>query len=200
MDFSHSHAPVWECIRRLSQKKSSWRITVSDKDNETNLLRFNVLQKITYHYSAGRYASQFFYEIKENKKLFGVKCPSCGKVYVPPRIVCGECYEEMNEWVEVGPQGTVMGCTSVKHSFPDPLTGKERKTPYGFGLIRLDGCDTGWFYFLEESDYEKMKAGMRVEVVFAEECTGDLTDILYFRTVNPIVAKVEGATDPRRQW
>lgn len=157
---------------------------MSEKKNDIELLSHDYFQQITYHYSAGTYASRFFHEIQRNKKIYGIKCPTCGSVYVPPRIICPECYEEMSEWVEVGPQGTVIGCTAVNHSFPDPLTGKVRKTPYGFALIRLDGCSTNWLFFLEESDYEKMRPGMRVEAVFAKERTGDLTDILHFRTID----------------
>ncbi len=155
-----------------------------EKKEEMELLAHNYFQQITYHYSAGAIASRFFYEIQKNKKFYGTKCPKCSKVYIPPRILCPECYEEMTEWVEVGPKGTVIGCTAVNHSFPDPLTGKVRKTPYGFGLIRLDGCATNWLFFLEESNYEKMKPGMRVEAVFAEERVGNLTDILHFRTID----------------
>jgi uncharacterized OB-fold protein len=154
-----------------------------EKKDETELLSHDYFQKITYHYSAGVFGSRFFHEIKENKKFYGTKCPSCSDVYVPPRIVCPKCYEEMEEWVEVGPRGTVIGCTAVNFSFPDPLTGKIRPTPYGYGLIRLDGCSTQWLHFLEESDFQKMKPGMRVEAVFAEERMGNLTDIPFFRTI-----------------
>jgi uncharacterized OB-fold protein len=156
---------------------------MQEKKDETELLVHDYFQEITYHYSAGAYASRFFHEIQKNRKIYGNKCPSCSKVYVPPRIVCPECYEELDEWAEVGPQGTVIGCTAVNLAFPDPLTGKVRETPYGFGLIRLDGCSTNWMFFLEESSYEKMKPGMRVEAVFAQERKGDLNDILHFRTV-----------------
>ncbi len=156
---------------------------MTEKGNRVELLRHNYLQKITYHYSAGRYASRFFYESKENKKLFGSRCSKCSKVYVPPRIVCPECHKKMRQWVEVGPRGTLVGCTSVNHAFPDPLTGEIRSTPYGFGLIKLDGCSTNWLFFLEESDPEKMRPGMRVEAVFADERQGNLTDIVHFRTI-----------------
>ena len=89
----------------------------------------------------------------------------------------------MEEWIPVGPQGTLIGGTAVLHAFPDPLTGELRKTPYGYGLILLDGASTSWCFFLEESDGSKMKPGMRVEAVFAEERVGNLSDILHFKTI-----------------
>ena len=157
---------------------------MSEKKDEPELLIHEYFQEITYHYSAGSFASRFFDEIQKNKKFYGIRCPKCSKVFVPPRILCPECYEEMDDWVEVGPQGTVMGCTAVNYAFPDPLTGKTRETPYGYGLIRLDGCSTHWVFFLEESVYENMRPGMRVEPVFAEDRVGDLRDIIHFRTID----------------
>ena len=154
---------------------------MSEKNAE--LLDHDYYQEITYHYNAGAYGSRFFHELHRNKQIYGVKCGSCEKVYVPPRIVCPECFEKLDEWVPVGPQGTLVGGTAVNHSFPDPLTGELRKAPYGYGLILLDGASTNWTFFLEECDGAKMKSGMRVEAVFAEETKGDLTDIIHFKTV-----------------
>ncbi len=147
---------------------------------QSELMAHEYLQKITYHYAAGYYGSRFFKELKENKKIYGVKCPSCQKVWVPPRISCPECLEEMNNWVEVGPRGTLIGGTAINHAFPDPITGELRKTPYGYGLIQLDGASVNWAFYLKESDGAKMKPGMRLEPVFAEERKGDLSDILHF--------------------
>ncbi len=156
-------------------------MSVKKVDNE--LIRHNYLQEITYHYSAGKIPSRFFHELRETGKLHGIKCPECSKVYIPPRLLCPECSVKMNEWVEIGPKGTLVAGTVCNHSFPDPLTGKVRKAPYGLGLIRLDGCSTNFFFFLEESDIKKVQPGMRMEAVFAEERKGDLNDLIHFREI-----------------
>ena len=71
----------------------------------------------------------------------------------------------------------------VYFAFIDPETGKERPVPYGYGRIKLDGADSEFLHFLEESDIEKLKVGMRVEAVFEEKRTGSFRDIKYFKIV-----------------
>jgi len=45
-----------------------------------------------FRWSAGLYGSRFLTEIRDEKKFIGIRCPKCGKVYVPMRRVCGPCY------------------------------------------------------------------------------------------------------------
>lgn len=40
--------------------------------------------------------------------------------------------------------------------------------PFAFGIIKLDGGDTGIIYRLGEIDYKKIHVGMRVKAVFEE--------------------------------
>jgi hypothetical protein len=147
------------------------------------LLDVTVDAKYPYHYSMGTIPSHFFRMIRDEKKIMGKKCPKCGTVYVPPRPVCGPCFEETGEWVEVGPRGTLVAFTVVYFTFLDPMTGKRRPVPYGYGIVKLDGTDRRLQHFLSESDPKKLKVGMRVEAVFAEERLGNLGDIVHFQPV-----------------
>lgn len=146
-------------------------------------------RQIDYHailpfkYAAGRDANRFFCELRDNKKIMATKCGKCGNAYVPPRPVCGECFESLTEWIEVGPKATLVSFTVVAFSFLDPLTGKKRPVPYGYGLIQFDGAATKIQHFLEESDIANLKAGMRVEPVFKETRIGNFGDIIFFRAV-----------------
>ncbi|KKL59784.1 hypothetical protein LCGC14_2211840, partial [marine sediment metagenome] len=56
---------------------------------------------IPYRHTAGQAASRFFRELKDNKRIMGVRCPSCHRVLVPPRSFCERCFEPIDEWVEV---------------------------------------------------------------------------------------------------
>ncbi len=67
-----------------------------------------------FNWSVGRHGSKFLTELRDHKKILGIKCPSCGKVYVPPRRVCGRCFVEMSEFVELPPRGTLTAF-SVSH-------------------------------------------------------------------------------------
>jgi uncharacterized OB-fold protein len=74
--------------------------------------------------------------------------------------------------------------TVVSFSFLDPLTGKKRPVPYGYGLIRLDRADSRIQHFLSVSDKAKLRVGMRMEAVFNEKREGKLSDIKWFKPVD----------------
>lgn len=137
-----------------------------------------------YKYSCGTIASEFFIALRDKKKILGRKCSKCGKVLLPPRPVCGICWAPTTEWVEIGPKGTLEGFTVVCFTFIDPITGKQRPVPYGYGMVKLDGSDSRMQHFLKESDPKKLRVGLRVEAIFADERTGSLSDIKHFATIN----------------
>jgi hypothetical protein len=135
--------------------------------------------KLTYKHVGGAYVERFFREIGKNKRIMGVKCPKCSKVYVPPKMICFECFEKMEEWVEVGNQGTVKGFTVVTHSTPVmPLN-----PPFAYAIIALDGANTDFVHIIKESDPKKLKISMRVEAVFKEKPRKRILDIEYFKPI-----------------
>ncbi|MGV7928320.1 MAG: Zn-ribbon domain-containing OB-fold protein [Spirochaetota bacterium] len=137
-----------------------------------------------FDYAVGMHGSKFFTELRDNKKLVGVRCPKCGKVYIPPRGVCGPCFEEMNDFIEVGPGGVIGTYTILRFAFIDPETGQQKPVPYGYGFIKLDGADTLFQHYIDIVDEKKIKVGARVEAVFADERKGTIRDILYFRVTD----------------
>jgi uncharacterized protein len=141
---------------------------------------------LAYTYAAGRYASHFMVTLRDEGRILAIRDPGSGKVLIPPRAVSGLSGEELHEWVEVGPQGTVTGCTIVETPFVDPMTGEQRPVPYGFGFVRLDGADTNIYHFLDATSHEEIEVGMRVEAVLkpAEEREGAMSDIMYFRRID----------------
>lgn len=137
-----------------------------------------------FHYAIGMHGSKFFTELRDNRRFVGLKCPKCSKVYIPPRGVCGECFVEMKEWVEVGPNGKIGTFTILRYAFIDPETGKQKPIPYGYGYIKLDGADTLFQHFINIEDESKVKIGARVEAVFSEKRKGTIRDIEYFKIVD----------------
>lgn len=135
-----------------------------------------------FRWSAGTYGSKFLTEIRDNRRLWGIRCPGCGKVYVPIRSVCGPCYTEMTELVPLGDEGTLVTFSVVSFGFVDPSTGLQKQVPYGYAVIQLDGADSYLIHYIDETDPEKMKPGDRVKAVFEEDAkrTGSLLDIKYF--------------------
>jgi uncharacterized OB-fold protein len=137
-----------------------------------------------FAYMVGKHGSKFLTELRDNKTIYGIRCPKCTKVYVPPRRVCGECFVAMEELVELSGKGTVETFTVLSFGFVDPDTGKQRPVPYTWASVKLDGSDNTFVHFLEETDIEKLKIGMRVQVVFEAERRGHLLDIRHFETIN----------------
>ena len=130
-----------------------------------------------YKYSVGALASKFFIALRDNKKIMGVKCSKCNLVIVPPRSICSKCYSKLDECVELDGKGTLLTYTVV-HYVP-PVEGL--KPPFAYGVIQLDGADTGFTHILGEVDLQSIDVGMRVEAVFSEKRQGNILDIKYFR-------------------
>ena len=150
-----------------------------------DVLRLQYEAVLDYEYAAGRAASRFMTTLRDEGRILGIRDPGSGKVLIPPRPVSGLSGDELTEWVEVGPGGTVTGCTIVETPFVDPMTGKARPVPYGVAFVRLDGADTNIYHFLEATRHEEIEVGMRVEAVLKppEEREGAMSDIVRFRRV-----------------
>ena len=86
----------------------------------------------------------------------------------------------MEEWVEVGPMGTLSAFTILRFPFIDPETGEKKPVPYGYGFILLDGASTQFQHFLKIDPDWPPAIGVRVKPVFAENRQGKLSDILHF--------------------
>ena len=141
--------------------------------------------KVPYRYSMGATTSKFFIEIRDQKKILGIRCPKCKVVFVPPRSTCGRCFSPLDKWVKVSDQGTLQTYTIVH--YPTPV--QPAPTPLIYGVIKLDGADTGLAHLINEADYEKLRVGMRVRAVFKEERVGNMLDILYFKPVEIVKGK-----------
>lgn len=145
---------------------------------------FEVDQRIKAHsrYYAGKAGSVFYKALRDEKKILGAVCQTCNIVYYPPRTTCGKCFGEMdeNKMVEIGPKGTLETFSRV--SYNEPIHPKD--TPCFYGIIKLDGADTGMAHFIDEIDEDKLKIGMQLQPVFADERHGNILDIKYFKPVN----------------
>ena len=151
-------------------------------DNQ-DFINIPILVDVPYLFAAGQYLSRFLIELRDHGKLFGIKCPKCGRVQMPPRIVCAACHVKNGEWVEISHDGTLVGFSIVHLPLTDPTTGQPHKTPYTYGIVRLDGANSTIEHFIDvEPEIEKVWIGMRVRAILRPkaERVGDLNDILHF--------------------
>ncbi|MEW6440211.1 MAG: Zn-ribbon domain-containing OB-fold protein [bacterium] len=136
-----------------------------------------------FEWAAGKYTSRFLAELRDRRRIVGIRCPKCRKVMVPPRNVCGECFVPMDEIVPLSGKGTLVTFTVLSFGFVDPDTGKQKPVPFTWAFIQLDGADNHFLHFIEETDPARLKVGMRVEAVFEDERKGHLLDIRHFKTI-----------------
>jgi len=130
-------------------------------------------------YSAGAVGSRFLIELRDNEKIMGTRCPTCNLVYVPARSVCKDCFGQLNEWVEVSRQGELLTwAVSYQANLVQPA-----KIPLTYGIVKLDGADTGLVHMLGEVDPDQLKVGMKVKAVFKvkDERQASILDIKYFK-------------------
>jgi uncharacterized OB-fold protein len=145
------------------------------------LVSLKVMNAVDQRFATGPVMGRWFAGLKERKFLAN-RCPECGRTQIPPREICARCRVRVEEFVELGPKGTITASDLVYYASPDPLTGTIRETPYAVVYVMLDGASEQEAFSLElrKSDIGRMKIGGRVRPVWAERTTGSYEDVLYF--------------------
>ncbi|MEW5723146.1 MAG: Zn-ribbon domain-containing OB-fold protein [Thermodesulfobacteriota bacterium] len=141
--------------------------------------------RLPYRLAYGRTWTRFFEGLKE-EKIYGTRCPKCGRVLVPARTFCPRCFVDLDEWVECAQEGVVVAwCLTNYRYFAQPI-----EPPFISALIRLDGTDCNFLHLIggfEMTDLEavraKVKNGLRVRAVWEEEKLGGILDIKHFEPV-----------------
>jgi uncharacterized OB-fold protein len=102
-------------------------------------------------------------------RIVGHKCPSCSRVYVPPKGYCPLCVVPTGEEdeVELADRGTVTGFTIIT---PVAYYGQEETEPFVYASVLLDGADTP----LNGQDitgvtHEQLRMGLRVKARWKPE-------------------------------
>ncbi|MGW1953107.1 Zn-ribbon domain-containing OB-fold protein [Streptomyces sp. NPDC001920] len=119
--------------------------------------------RLDYTYSPGRAQSAYINALAENRNV-GERCPSCRKVYVPPRGACPTCGVPTSEQVEVGPHGTVTTFCIVNIKAKN----LDIEVPYVYAHIALDGADLALHGRIGGIPYDQVRMGLRVEPVWTE--------------------------------
>jgi len=142
-----------------------------------------------YRWSLGKYLGKYLEGLREGK-IYGRRCNSCGRIYVPPREVCHHCFRTTDEWVEVGDTGRV---NTAVVSYISADRGRVDE-PIIIAVIELEGASpgVGILHRLGKVSPEEVKSmkifGKRVRAVWRppEERTGSVNDILYFEPVEEV--------------
>ncbi|MCL6732349.1 Zn-ribbon domain-containing OB-fold protein [Streptomyces neyagawaensis] len=119
--------------------------------------------RLDYTYSPGRATTGYLHALA-GRRMVGERCPSCRKVYVPPRGACPTCGVATAEQVEVGPGGTVTTFCIVNIKAKN----LDIEVPYVYAHIALDGADLALHGRIAGIPYDQVRMGLRVEPVWTE--------------------------------
>ena len=124
--------------------------------------------RLDYHYTPGAAASAFLRGLKAGR-LLGRRCPSCAKVYLPPRGGCPMCGVEFGEQVEVKDTGTMVTFAIVNVNFANRAV----DLPYVTAEVAFDGADTTTMVLLKGVAPQDARMGMRVKAHWIPEAEWD---------------------------
>lgn len=116
---------------------------------------------LDYRYEASPEESAFFRGLAEGR-ILGQRCPTCGKVYVPPRPACPVDGVATVEEVELSDTGTVTTFCIVNV----PFLGQKIEPPYVSAYVLLDGADIALQHLILDIPADEVRMGLRVKAVW----------------------------------
>lgn len=117
--------------------------------------------RLEYEVVAGRATSRYLRALSQGR-LIGQRCPSCAKVYMPPRGACPICGVPTEEEVPLPDTGTVTTFCVVNV----PSEALAIPIPYVAASIKLDGADTALFHIVSGIAVNEVRMGLRVRAVW----------------------------------
>ncbi len=76
-----------------------------------------------------------FYKFISQGKLMAGKCIKCGKIHLPPRPLCDNCYSQQFSWTEISGRGKLLTYTVINVA---PLQ-FQALAPYAVGIVEFEG-------------------------------------------------------------
>lgn len=102
-----------------------------------------------------------FYKYVAEGKLMAARCRRCGKLFVPPRPLCTDCYSKDLEWTQLEGEGKLLTYTVI-HVSPKQF---ESMVPYVVGIVQLnEGPQLPGM--IRDIEADKIKVGMKLRVDF----------------------------------
>ncbi len=132
---------------------------------------------LDYNYAASPEESLFYRGLNEGR-IMGQRCPTCEKVYIPPRSACPADGTPTAEEVELSQTGTVTTFCIVNV----PFLGQKITPPYVSAYVLLDGADIAVLHLILGVPADEVRMGMRVKAVWKpkDEWTFSLENIDHF--------------------
>lgn len=121
----------------------------------------------------------FLQKLKE-KKVVGLQCSGCNRVFFSPKIYCGKCLQKADRWVDL--RDTAKVSTYTITYIQDQETDEILEIP--IVLVQQDGSDSTYLAELSpDIAFKDTYIGMPLKIKWREETTGSLNDIEYYEAI-----------------
>ncbi|KAA1417081.1 DNA-binding protein [Nocardioides humilatus] len=137
------------------------RASASLETKEDDVTGVITTVSLDYNYAASPEESLFYRGLNEGR-IMGQVCPTCQKVYVPPRSACPADGTPTAEEVELSQTGTITTFCIVNV----PFLGQKITPPYVSAYVLLDGADIAVLHLILGVPADEVRMGMRVKAVW----------------------------------
>jgi uncharacterized OB-fold protein len=102
-----------------------------------------------------------FYKYLTQGKLMAGRCRHCGKIHLPPRPLCDNCFHQEFTWLEIAGNGKLVTYTVI-HIAPHQF---QALAPYAVGIVELEnGLRIPGM--IQGATHEQLRIGMELAIDF----------------------------------
>jgi len=127
------------------------------------------------------FTHESFQHYLEEHMLMGARCQNCATLYLPPRPLCPNCYNEQLAWELLSGKGVLAAFTAI-HIGPRSMqiAGYDRKNPYCSGIVHLEEgpAISAQILGLDVVSPENNQIGAPLQVIFVDRDQGEDTQTI----------------------
>ena len=153
-------------------------------DEEQDIYITKGMVRAEFNFWVGIVMDKFFDGLQE-KKFIGTKCSKCGKVFLPPRNRCGDCFAKAEDFIELPETGILKNFTVTSYKVTERKARNVNKDQI-VGLVQIDGADNAMVVPVINTNPEDLKIGMKLKVVWAKRIRGHPNDIAGFEPIGGV--------------
>ena len=114
--------------------------------------------------------NSYFDEIKQ-KKISGTRCKECGRIHLPPRVICDQCKSQNLDFIELAGEGTLQAYSVVYVPTSKMIAaGFGRENPNCVGIVKMSEGPmvSAEIFGFDLTQPEKIKIGTALKAKFIE--------------------------------
>jgi hypothetical protein len=116
-----------------------------DKSVKESIKWHDNMEVEKYEYTVGPAGEEFFKGLKQGK-IIGSKCSKCGKIYIPARTYCENCFVKINNYVEIKKEEAYVDTYTIIYKDDE---GRQLDKPIYIAMIRFPNTVGGLLCYAE---------------------------------------------------